>query len=166
MRHRSIERTAWQAAFLEALDMQKEELISNRRNRSSLDHDGAKAPYRARAITLSEKTKAAKEEIARVEEEDRLHSQMFQSLQMNAVKTAKKKSKQATVDASDSRMKLGETKAKLQLQRLNYIEVRAQKAHKQTNKKKKHAQTNERQTARIDDGSVFAMPLRVFGHEN
>ena len=134
MRHRSIERTAWQAAFLEALDLQKEELISNRRNRSSLDGDGAKAPHRARAITLSEKTKAAKEEITRVEEEDRLHSKMFQSLQMNAVKTAKEKSNQATVDAFDSRMKLVETKAKLQLQRLNYIEVCAQMAHKINNK--------------------------------
>ena len=123
VRHRSIETAEWQAAFLEALDQQKEELISRRRDQASPSaRGGGGAP--ARAITLSQKTRAAREEIARVAEEDRLHSQMFQSLQMNAVKTAQERRMQATKDASDLRIRMGETKAKLQTQRRNYIEVR------------------------------------------
>ena len=122
MRHKSLEDKLWRDAFIEALEQEKDELISERK--MVQEENSVNRPGQQKGIeTTSQKIKKVKDELKRVEEQDKTHSYMFRTLQESALKKARENVVKEKIAASSRRQDIDDTKKQLAEQRQKYKEV-------------------------------------------
>ena len=121
VRHKSMEGKLWRDAFIQALEQEKEELLYERKTSNEMSPT---RQSRTQALeTTSQKIKKVKDELRRVEEQDKDHTRMFHTLQESALKKAKENLLKEKVLSSNMRREIDETKRQLDEQRHKYKEV-------------------------------------------
>ena len=108
VRHQSEELVRSRRNIMDALDIEKQERLSQSR--------GAAAKSTSMAV------RSMKDELKKVEEQDTAHSKMFSSLQASADKKKRERKAEEKMNVEEMRTRIAETKTKLLLQREKYKE--------------------------------------------